>query len=307
MALNDNIPRTVAFIIGRRVKSGVSQQTPIGTGFFLGVRIEPPSPRAATLYLVTAAHVVRAEPETWVRLRRMDGSLEDLLVPERVVHDHADVAIAPVELDETGQPFDISWMPVPDFLPAGAPGRYQGEPRLRDRPMLGDRVYFIGLFSPIPAMGERNVPLVRSGTLAAWAQERVPVKLPDGTVLEHTAHLIDCRSYSGFSGSPCFVQFPIEPGIGGVGRPDEETELIGLVSSHFDFKENAGLTGEIAELRTVEVPIHLGVGVVMPAESIEEVLEMEEVVLERRERERRYLLEDPGSPATADPPNGYLS
>jgi hypothetical protein len=117
----------------------------------------------------------------------------------------------------------------------------------------------------------------------------VPVRHPDGTVLEYTAHLIDSRSYSGFSGSPCFVQFPIEPGIGGVGRPDEETELLGLVASHFDLKENATLTGEIREMGTVDVPVHLGVGVVMPAESIEELLNREDVVADRREREERCV------------------
>jgi hypothetical protein len=162
--------------------------------------------------------------------------------------------------------------------------------------MLGDRVYFVGLFTPISAMGEQNIPLIRSGTLAAWKQSRVPVSLPDKTVLEYTAHLIDSRSYAGFSGAPCVVQFPIDPGIGGVGRPEEETELIGLVSSHFDFKENAALTGGLAELGTVDVPVHLGVAVVMPAESIEELLNREDVVADRKERERGYL--ERGSGAT---------
>jgi hypothetical protein len=278
VALNDTMPKTVAFILGRRSKHGLSQPTPIGTGFFLGVRTpeEPPSTRAFTLYLITAAHVVGDEPETWLRVRRLDGTLVDIPVPEWKLHDRADVALTVLDLDESEQPFDIAVMPIPDFFD------------LEYVPMLGDRVYFIGLFSPIPAMGEQNVPLVRSGTLAAWAQERVPLRMPDNTVVEYTAHLIDCRSYSGFSGSPCVVQFPREPGIGGVGRPNEATELIGLVSSHFDFKENASLTGEIAELGKVDVPVHLGVGVVMPAERIQELLDREDVVADRKKRERGF-------------------
>lgn len=303
VALNDTFPKTVAFIIGRRSRGGSSRQTPIGTGFFLGVRTpdEPQSTRAFTLYLVTAAHVVRSEPEVWVRLRRIDGTLEDVPIPEWAFHDRDDVALAVMELDETEQPYDIGLIPIPDFFAAGAAERHPLA-RFRHRPMLGDPVYFIGLFSPIPTMGERNVPLVRSGTLAAWAQERVPLKMPDGTVFEYTAHLIDCRSYAGFSGSPCVVQFPRDPDIGGVGRPDEETELIGLISSHFDFRENADLTGEIAELGTVDVPVHLGVGVVMPAESIEELLHREDIVADRRKREREYLdkPEDDGWVAVPD-------
>ena len=33
------------------------------------------------------------------------------------------------------------------------------------------------------------------------------MRLPDGTVLTMHGHLIDCRSFGGFSGSPCFVEF----------------------------------------------------------------------------------------------------
>ena len=218
----------------------------------------------------------------------MDSSLEDLPIQEWQFHEHDDVALTVMELDEKEQPYDIAVLPIPDFLPSYAPNRYSDATRVRNRPMLGDRVYFIGLFSPISAMGEQNVPLVRSGTLAAWSQEHVPVRLPDGTCLEYTAHLIDSRSYAGFSGSPCFVQFPIEAGIGGVGRSDEKTELIGLVSSHVDSRENVTLTGDIAELGTADVAVHLGVSVVMPAESIHELLERDDVLADRRERERQY-------------------
>jgi hypothetical protein len=87
------------------------------------------------------------------------------------------------------------------------------------------------------------------------------------------------------------VQFPIGPGIGGVGRENEETELIGLVASHFDSKENAELRGELAELGRVDVPVPLGVAVVMPAESIEELLYRDDVIADRNERERRKVEE----------------
>ena len=138
-------------------------------------------------------------------------------------------------------------------------------------------------------MGERNVPLVRSGTLAGLNQEHVPVALPDGTVLEHTAHLIDCRAYAGFSGAPCLVQFPRDPDIGGVGRVDEETEILGLISGHFDERTEAKLTGDIADMGTVGVPVSLGVGVVTPAGAIEGLLRREDVVEDRRAREATYV------------------
>lgn len=289
MALRGNIPRAVSFIVGVRVTDGVSGRTPIGTGFLVGVRT-PPDPalaRAFTLYLVTAAHVVRGEDETWIRLKRLGGPLEDVRISTWSYHDDDDIAVSVLDLDEEETPYDIAVLPIPDFLPSFAPHRH-GERTVVNRPMLGDQVYFVGLFAPIQSMGERNIPLVRSGTLAALGQDDVPIRLPDGTLLRYTAHLIDCRSYRGFSGSPCFVQFPREPSAGGVGRSDEETELLGVISSHFDLRENAGLTGEIAEMGTVEVPIHTGVGVVMPAESIENLLNREDVVDDRRGREAGY-------------------
>jgi hypothetical protein len=304
LALRGGFERSVAFIVGERKNhEGALRHLPIGTGFFIGFRTppEPQSSRAFTLYLTTAAHVVRSELDTCVRLRRLDGSLHDLPIPinDWMIHGIADVAITPLELEEEHSPFDISVMPAPDFFPSGARSRH----RLRqtfNRPMLGDTVYFLGLFSPIPLMGERNVPLVRSGTLAGLNQEHVPVGLPDGTVLEHTAHLIDCRSYAGFSGSPCLVQFPRDPDIGGVGRIDEETEILGLVSGHFDEHTEANLTGELADMGTVGVPINLGVGIVTPAEAIEELLAREDVVEDRRAREAAYVAQHN---VATDPPD----
>jgi S1-C subfamily serine protease len=122
VALNETIPKVVAFVIGRR-STDEGSGTPIGTAFFIGVRTppEPQSTRAFTLYLVTAAHVVRSEPETWVRLRRMNGSLEDIPILGWEFHERDDVALTVMELDEEDQPYDISVLPIPDFLPVHAP------------------------------------------------------------------------------------------------------------------------------------------------------------------------------------------
>ena len=148
MALLDGFAKGVSFIVGtRKTDEGAARPIPIGTGFFIGFRTppEPQSSRAFTLYLTTAGHVVRSELETWVRMRRLDGSLHDLPIAldDWFIHDIADVAITPLELDEAEQPFDISVMPVPDFFPSGAKSRH----RLRqtfNRPMLGDTVYARG-------------------------------------------------------------------------------------------------------------------------------------------------------------------
>jgi hypothetical protein len=297
LGLSSGLTKSVAFIIGNRQRRGEWVRLPIGTGFVLGVRPppEPPPRRAFTLYLATAAHVVKAEESTWIRLRRLGGELEDLPVVGWSIHEHADVAVAVLDLDERHTPYDIAVLPIPDFLPEGAEQRYGDRRRplsLNERPMLGDTVYFIGLFTSLPSLGDRNVPLVRSGTLAAMSVEDVPVTMTDRTVARYKAHLIDCRSYAGFSGSPCLVQFPKKPGVGGVGRPDEETELLGVFSSHFDWAESAAITGDLADFEgSVRFSVNLGVGVVTPAESIVELLERDDVRGDRLRRERGYTSE----------------
>jgi len=116
--LNDQFPKTVAFIVGARpAPGGRTAQTPIGTGFFIGVpRPVERGQRAFISYLVTAAHVVRSEPETSVRLRRMDGTLLDMPVPKWEVHERDDVALAVWDPPAMDQRFDVSVMPLPGFV-----------------------------------------------------------------------------------------------------------------------------------------------------------------------------------------------
>jgi len=286
--LNDTFPKTVAFVVG--IRKGA--QTPIGTGFFLGVRRpEVRGQRAFTSYLVTAAHVVRTEPVTWVRLRQMTGGLVDVPVRGWEFHDHDDVAVAVWDPPDTERRFDIDVMPLPGFVT----GDYDQ--------MLGDRVYFSGLFAPLRAMEEANIPLVRSGTLAAWRQPRVPMGTSPGNRAEYTMHLIDCRSYSGFSGSPCVVQFPRKRPAqpeGGVGRPGEQTELIGLISGHFD-EQDESITGDIAAGDKAGAQANLGVGLVTPMESIIELLQREDVLEDRQRREQEYRRGYEKGPPAATP------
>jgi hypothetical protein len=162
-------------------------------------------------------------------------------------------------------------------------------------PDLGDRVYFLGLLA-LPAargMAERNVPMVRSGTIGAMYQDEIPLEWPDGTIRKIQAHLIDCRSYGGFSGSPCFFQRDDQPtGMKeGVRTRGTTTFLLGLISAHFDDFTSPKTRGDIAELGSIRIPINTGVGIVTPAERIVEVIEMPEFKDEREraeaERKRR--------------------
>ena len=274
--LTDKYPLAVTFIIGRsRLPGGAGALAPIGTGFILNVPA-----RFKDLYfeyVVTASHVVEGRDETYARIRTRDGGSKDLPVHEWVHHPTADVAVAP--FDASGHE-DLHLLNVP----AAALGQ---RPLPRWDPQLGDRVYFLGLPNLPAAQGmiARNVPMVRSGTIGAMYQDDVPVQWPDGSIRKVQAHLIDCRSYGGFSGSPCFFQRDDAFTAAREGKLEwgQITRLFGLVSGHFDLATSPLMQGDIAELGSIRVPVNTGVGIVTPDAKIVEVLEMEEL---REERER---------------------
>jgi hypothetical protein len=235
---------------------------PVGTGFV--VATQGPTSAKGFGYVVTAAHVVRFATSSYVRLSLRGGQVSDWSVPEWTFHDdgETDIAVAPISLDQRKvrhRPTHIE----PDI------------DENRPLPRLGEVVYFVGLLANIESMHPENVPMVRSGTLGRLYQEGVEIKWPDQTVHSMTAHLIDCRSHSGFSGSPCYVQ--LEPR----GRTDLrgwDTYLLGLITGHLD---------EIGVDQRVN---NTGIGLVTPVEDIWHVLMQEELVEHREQQIARYQL-----------------
>ncbi len=296
MPLDETFPFAVTFIVGEQATvGGTSVRTPIGTGFVL--RMQNPNIKGlGHEYIVTAAHIVEAGQETWVRFRKRGGGVHDLSVGRWILHPAADVALTPLR-GHGGYGLDLRHIPVEVLVGSGAIGGWT--------PTLADRVYFLGLLSQHEEMGERNVPMVRSGIIGALYEQRVPMRRADGSITRIEAHLIDCRSYGGFSGSPCFVQredYRFEKGqdrwiVFGHGHL---TFLLGLVSAHFDDWQKARLTGDLGlEPGSVEAPMNTGVGVVTPSEKILEALNLEEIAKDREVIEREHL-DRQGSAATQD-------
>lgn len=140
-------------------------------------------------------------------------------------------------------------------------------------------------------MGEQNIPMVRTGSVGALYQDNIPMRLPDETLLKVHGHLIDCQSFGGFSGSPCFVRYlsgSEEYGEMKFVVPVESTLLLGMVGGHFDLQASVGLPEGTGNLK---VPVAAGVAVVYPAEAIREVLDVEELAKERAELEAQLEAE----------------
>jgi hypothetical protein len=192
MSLNDTILSSVVRVIGDKHDSAYpgSVRGVIGTGFLCAI----PSrlvPNARYTYVVTAHHVIEDQNDS-VEVQApfpnsMGSELQD-----------------PVEVSGWTQPLDGVDLAIADFY-AVVDGTYGG---LASEfhffpeggyPPLGGVVHYVGILEP-----EDRV-MVRSGTLGALFQSGLDHE--GGYVYD--AHLLDCRSYSGFSGSPCFIEIPM--------------------------------------------------------------------------------------------------
>lgn len=251
----------VMFVCGQNRDGAI---TPIGTAFLIGFENEHGT---ASCYFVTAGHVVRPDlqvaehPQTWVRLRRRDdGPPDDLPVGEWTHHRRADIAATPCDMDTS--PYYANWQEEEYFCDKWPPGTSI---------LLGSRAYFMGLLGHIETMAERAVPMMRAATVGAMNVEDVPVldRRPDQTVFtryEPHAHLIDCYSRSGFSGSPVYVEHPVVrqhefPNNAIALEVWSLVALFGVLIGHF------GSPGDNA-----------GIGIVVPIAELRELLDDQRLV-----------------------------
>jgi len=148
-------------------------------------------------------------------------------------------------------------------------------PTLPEKAMLAMPFHYVGLLEPL------NRPMARSGTLGAVYQ--TGIKHPDG--YQYVAHLGDCRSYGGFSGSPCFLEMAL-PGLTPehppVDAPDHMKPLgrmrylhllCGMVTWHL---EHAAATPEASVY---------GVVAILTSDELWKALMVDDLVEDRRRRD----------------------
>jgi hypothetical protein len=255
---------------GIPTRAGVVRDT-IGTGFFLSVQSET-SPDTTLYYLVTAHHVINgpsAEPIDVHAAHPRSGVFGPSMRITNWMHPipDLDLVFAPVEPTSF---MKISW--EESVIPDRAPCREQ-------ELFPGSLFHYIGMFAPA------NRVMARSGTFGALDIDKRPWKDPDtGRIYHYPAHLVDCRSYGGFSGSPCFVELSyaslqaIEETPRGL--PEEHgpfsylhhtSFLCGMFTMHWDDENEAARS-------------HYGVGVMLRSEEIREALMHEKMRKDRAER-----------------------
>lgn len=277
MALNLRTVQSAVVIMGRRGPHVGIQ----GTGFIAAVPGELRSDWPYTCIL-TAHHIVDglADPiGVLIPNPLTNGSYH---APFTVVKDWrqpfpgVDLAIARLETDPKRP---ISAIAIDAVMPTdNAP---VGGPVLRmAHPLLGAPMCYVGVFEPSQRI------MVRSGTIGAIDQEG----LEHGAPYDYPAHLVDRRSYGGFSGSPASLKSLLRglsrvkmhplchpewnwPPLGGV---LSIALLCGMFTEHYTDEGDLDTNPE-------SIVIRYGVGVMLRGNEIKRALMTEEARQERRQ------------------------
>lgn len=276
--LPDTFLKCVAFVTCNKKES----RPLLGTAFFLQ---EVALGKWHTILAVTALHVIEAARRNSVdefvslRVNTKEGTLGFIRtkIENWIRHPHSsciDVAIHflnPAVLEK----LDIACFPSAEMRTKGTFGEHPFGLT------IGSPVYFPGLFSEHPGVA-RNIPIMRIGTIAALPDEKVST---DKMGMMH-AHLIEARSIGGLSGSPVFAEF-----YSGFRNFDGKVEgqgvgLIGLVHGHWDIGDGRHDVSEVDGMLS-KASVNMGMAIVVPAESILEVLNQERVMAMREENLRK--------------------
>ncbi len=278
MGLDQNHTGCVGFLFDAPTADVDWASRPVGTFFLVSL----PSGQGARrfVFVVTAQHVVQQYPQLRATMRASNNSIIDWTLPSGswFFPDDAqlDLAICPL-LSEFGPGLDPTAWPIEE----NSAGH-------RVQPRLGASLYFAGLLLPVGSTwGGSLVPVVRTGSVAAlfqrdvsWGDDSSP------SAWRSVAHLIDCRSWGGFSGSPCFME---------TSWPGPKSQLEAAIPEDHAWARNFNtLTGlDWSELLGtyyfqalfgvfVGFIAQTGIGVVLPVEYLVELLDSESVAEWRR-------------------------
>lgn len=277
MRVPDNIQECVVFLCVKHNTKGDPPYTYHGTGFFLGMKSEK-DPESEYAYLVTAKHCVENAKngglDLYIRINTLDSVEYVEIRGEWIYSEKADVAVQLLDLPDDKYDYtrlSENLIATDEILTEYDIG-------------IGDDIVIAGLFTRHYGT-KRNIPIVRSGIIAAMPVEPF-VDLDTGE--PYNAYLAELRSIGGLSGSPVFVYINGRRRLAD-GRPvhNDMMFLIGLVRAHWDYKNSSrSIDFGGTELDTV----NMGIALLTPIQEALTVLKREDLVKERRQLDRNLTL-----------------
>ena len=275
MRLSSDARKCVVFLGYPDHTSGDNGITCEGTGFLL--RYD------GGCYLVTARHVAHLLGKTGsvARINTLDGGSKNVdgdivrwfFHPDPSV----DVAVTPFTIPPQWG-FDFRYISESLLLTA--------EQMNTDNLDVGDLCYTVGLFRVLVGK-QRNLPVVHTGNLARLAgEEKIPLKdeySPAGVQMVD-GYLVEAQTLSGLSGAPVFLRPTLKMSQPATDEQGQETilhliaskdqiYLLGLWQAAWEAPAGEVITVDRGKSLTVPV----GMGVVVPASKIVEILELEEL------------------------------
>jgi hypothetical protein len=295
MLVTDSMRKIVVFI-GH--KSADGDFFPDGTGFLLLLEAHS----FGFFYVVTAKHVIDQaagkdrDRQVLLRVNTKDGGIDYIPTTFKTWQTHPDhtetgrkqryidVAVyGLVNYREWGKSnidkLDFSYIMEEDFCTDEIIKKYMIG--------LGDEVSIPGLF--LSHIGtSQNVPIVRTGNIAALRGEPVPTSYGpmDG-------YLVEMRSVGGISGSPVVANMAVRPNVIYPGSPVEQTiehsekahYLLGLIHGHYTIT-----TQDEWVFKTDQQvgDINAGIAVVVPISKVTETIEASSLFAEDFEMARQF-------------------
>jgi hypothetical protein len=165
-----------------------------GSGFLVGVPAKWHGPDSWFLYAVTNKHVIRNS--SVIRMNSSNGEKVIMSIPRNswVWHPSGDdLAVCLIHFDPNEIAFNFVRNDM--FITKEIVDGYNIGP--------GDDVFMVGRFINHEGR-QKNIPSVRFGNIAQMPWETI--QQDDG--FEQESFLVECRSISGYSGSPIFVHIP---------------------------------------------------------------------------------------------------
>ncbi len=260
-----------------------------GSGFLVHVASTERT-EFSSLYAVTNSHVIREGRSPVIRLNAPDGTIAVLPVEADQWWHHPDgddVAVCPIGLKPEFHKFYS--LDVAMWLLA----RHEVE-QYRIGP--GEEAFFLGRFISHEGR-QRNLPTARFGNISMMPGE--PVRHPTRGI-DQECFLVEARSLSGYSGSPVFYYIPPmtpqwDESFDDVGSPLRlhNASTLGLLGIDFmHFRDRQPVREPVDGKPLPEewwVEQNSGIMGVVPAWKLAELLDDEELVRVREDREREWL------------------
>jgi hypothetical protein len=296
MRVTDLVPKVVSFIGHRGVDGSFVAD---GTAFLVLMQAH----QFGLSYMVSAKHVIdqaagRDSPprDVLIRINTKAGGVEYITTKPDRWHTHPDhtcdegkqnyidvVVFAMANMREWSsinmEALDYTYLVEEDVCTDEVIKKYAIG--------IGDEVVIPGLFHSHLGT-QRNVPIVRTGNIAAMRDEPVPTSY--GSM---NAYLVEMRSIDGISGSPVLMHMEMRPAVllpeSDVAIAVEKSKkvhyLFGLVHGHYTITTQDEW---VYKTNSLVGDINAGIAVVVPASKIMETIRQPTVFGEEQEMARKY-------------------